>query len=177
MGNRKISCIICASTNLFLAVSTSINKNKFTLCCECLKHIQSLNQNNIYDHSYDEFIQELKGTRSVIINTEFGGFLLSSDAKKEYLKRSQIEYTIISRGDRNSDLVYGPLIVVDGDPIWEDKLSRDDLTLVSVVQDLGELANGVNCKLKIVKIPADIDWVIEDYDGREYVVERHRFWG
>lgn len=30
--------------------------------------------------------------------------------------------------------------------------------------------------LKVVEIPDDVDWVVEEYDGCEWVAERHRTW-
>jgi len=30
--------------------------------------------------------------------------------------------------------------------------------------------------LKIVEIPADVDWVLMEYDGCEWVAEKHRTW-
>ena len=31
--------------------------------------------------------------------------------------------------------------------------------------------------LKIIEIPDDVDWIIEEYDGNEWVAEKHRTWG
>jgi hypothetical protein len=30
--------------------------------------------------------------------------------------------------------------------------------------------------LLIVEVPADVDWYIEEYDGLEWVAEKHRTW-
>jgi hypothetical protein len=38
------------------------------------------------------------------------------------------------------------------------------------------LANGRFAKLKLVDIPLDIQWAIEEYDGDEWVIEKHRTW-
>lgn len=53
---------------------------------------------------------------------------------------------------------------------------RDDPLLVQVVEELGDEANGAHAKLAIVKIPADVEYVIEEYDGSEHVAEAHRTW-
>lgn len=55
-------------------------------------------------------------------------------------------------------------------------LKRDDPILVRVVEELGRLANGNFADLKVVQIPDDVKWVIEEYDGREWVAEKHRIW-
>ena len=31
-------------------------------------------------------------------------------------------------------------------------------------------------KLKIVEIPDDVEWIIEEYDGKEWIAEDHRRW-
>jgi hypothetical protein len=28
----------------------------------------------------------------------------------------------------------------------------------------------------VVRIPADVDWVLQEYDGLEWIAERHRTW-
>ena len=48
--------------------------------------------------------------------------------------------------------------------------------LVSVVEHLGNGADGNFSSLKVVQIPADVTWVIEDYDGKEWIAEQHRTW-
>lgn len=53
---------------------------------------------------------------------------------------------------------------------------RDDPLLIQVIEELGPLANGRFAKLKIVDVPDDVEWEIDDYDGRETVKEKHRSW-
>lgn len=56
------------------------------------------------------------------------------------------------------------------------KKDRTDETLISVVEDLGDKANGTYAKLKVVEIPDDVNYYIDDYDGLESIHERHRIW-
>ena len=58
----------------------------------------------------------------------------------------------------------------------EREIPRDDHDLVKVVEKLGEKANGSSADLKIVKIPADVKWEIDEYNGQEYVQEQCRKW-
>lgn len=61
--------------------------------------------------------------------------------------------------------------------VWSDRdLVRDDPVLIQVVRELGTKANAPVAKLKIVEIPASVEWQIEEYDGKEWVAERHRTW-
>ena len=88
----------------------------------------------------------------VVINKCYGGFGLSKKAKNRYaeLKKSNIsEYDI----------------------------PRNDPILIQVIEELDEEANGFCAKLKIIEIPNDIKWTIEEYDGIEWVAEKHRTWG
>jgi hypothetical protein len=37
-------------------------------------------------------------------------------------------------------------------------------------------ADGIYSELKVVDVPDDANWYIEEYDGMEHVAERHRTW-
>lgn len=54
--------------------------------------------------------------------------------------------------------------------------SRNDPDLIKVIEELGEEANGDLAEIKIIEIPDDVAWVINDYDGVEWVAEVHRTW-
>jgi hypothetical protein len=45
-----------------------------------------------------------------------------------------------------------------------------------VVRELGDRANGNFAELKVVEIPASVDWQIDEYDGREWIAEVHQTW-
>lgn len=53
---------------------------------------------------------------------------------------------------------------------------RTDKDLVDVVEKMGEAANGWAADLRIVDVPDNIQWEIDDYDGIETVHELHRSW-
>jgi hypothetical protein len=36
--------------------------------------------------------------------------------------------------------------------------------------------NGDFAELKVVEIPDDVQWQIEEYDGKEWIAEKHRTW-
>lgn len=56
------------------------------------------------------------------------------------------------------------------------EIPRDDPSLVAVVESLGDEAAGQFARLDVTEIPADVEWQIEAYDGREWIAERHRTW-
>jgi len=88
----------------------------------------------------------------IVINACFGGFGLSDEAFELYLKKKGMER-------------------IDND------IPRDDLDLIKVVEELGDKANGCCAELKIVEIPDNIKWEINEYDGSETIDECHRSWG
>jgi hypothetical protein len=87
----------------------------------------------------------------IVINSCYGGFSLSKKAI-DRLRELKLEF----------------------DYDWQ--IERNNPKLVQVVEELGALANGSCAKLKIVEIPDDVEWEIEEYDGSEWVGEKHRTW-
>jgi len=101
-----------------------------------------------------QLIEEIRGIRRVVINTQHGGFGLSKAAEDRYKELAGIT-----------------------DPDFYDRhIARDDPFLIRVLEELGEAANNRFCTLKIVEIPADVQWEIGEYDGLEWVAEKHRTW-
>ena len=60
--------------------------------------------------------------------------------------------------------------------IYDRDIARDDPVLIQVVEELGKKASGAHAELKIVQIPDDVSWEIEEYDGNEHIAETHRTW-
>jgi len=139
--------------------------------------------------------------KEVVINVCFGGFSLSYDAVMEYAKKKGITiYAFVDKGDKNSNLnlekfkPYNPhsnrkvfLIHYSKKPLSGDTcdeegyfsdrdIERDDPVLIEIIKEMGEKASGKLAKLKIVEIPDDIEWEVEEHDGNEWVSEKHRTW-
>ena len=117
----------------------------------------------------------------IVINSDFGGFGLSREAFEMLLQRKGIEYEVeesktfgviresfYRKGHAGDDKFY--LSEYD---FYE---SRADKDLVEVVEKLGSAANGSHASLKIVEIPENVEWEIDEYDGMEHVAEKHRTW-
>jgi hypothetical protein len=104
--------------------------------------------------THEQLIKTLKGIQFIVINTCYGGFGLSGRAETEYKQMAGIT-----------------------DPKWYGReIPRDDPYLVKIVRDLGMAANGDHANLKVVEVPGDVEWEIEEYDGNEWVAEKHRTW-
>jgi hypothetical protein len=101
-----------------------------------------------------KLIEEIRGIRRVVINSCYGGFSLSEDALDKYKA----------------------LAGIDDSNFFEYDIARDDPYLIKIVREMGELANGPCADLKIVEIPADVNWIIQEYDGIEWIAEEHRIW-
>lgn len=117
----------------------------------------------------------MKKTREVVINNCYGGFSLS---RKAFLRLRELgDETALQEpdiGEYYSD-GSGPKESHLGDMFHLD-IERDSPLLVQVVKELKKEANGMVANLKIVKIPIDADWQIENYDGLEWISEKHRTW-
>lgn len=114
--------------------------------------------------------------RKIVINCDFGGFSLSDKAMQRYCEIACIDYEIVTT-NYGSTLFYKAGHANDNDfYIDEYQFDRDDKILVHVVEQLKEEANGIHANLKVVEIPDDVEWFIDEYDGRECVREKHRVW-
>jgi hypothetical protein len=94
----------------------------------------------------------------IVINACHGGFSLSEQAQKLFCQYSMIEWK-----DWQEDWSYYDI-------------ERNDQYLVRVIEELGDDANGRFAELKVVDIPDDVEWQIEEYDGLEHLAEKHRIW-
>ena len=93
--------------------------------------------------------------KKIVINSCYGGFSLSEAAVERFKELS---------GDTEATSYHLT------------NNSRNNPHLVQVVEELGSKADGRFANLKIVEIPDDVEWIIEEYDGIEWVSEVHRTW-
>lgn len=141
--------------------------------------------------------------KKVVINTCFGGFGLSREAMfryaeikgitlypeedKQYASLGIITYYTVPEDKRTPPLpepwnantieeccAYNKACAEE--TLSPYSIARDDPALVQVVKELGSAANGGHAKLRVVEIPDDVNWEIEEYDGNEHVAEVHRMW-
>ena len=128
--------------------------------------------------------------KEVVINVCFGGFGLSQEAYEELIKLGIPVKKYQSVGPDKDGLYKKENKINSGNVIFEGGLSfgekywetwlsndRENPMLIEVVKKLGEKVNGYCAKLKIVKIPENIEYVVEEYDGNEHIAEAHDTWG
>ena len=90
----------------------------------------------------------------IVINTCYGGFGLSEESLEDYIKRKNIT-------DKN---------------FYHRDIPRDCPDLVAMVEEGGTDVDCIYSKLKVVDVPDDVNWYIEEDDGMEHVAEHHRTW-
>lgn len=112
----------------------------------------------------------------VVINGCYGGFSLSEEGVKEYLKRKG--KTLYVKNDGCLDFYYTSPDMTKESYFYDRDIKRDDPDLVAIVKELGEKANGSCASLYVIKIPDKIPngWHIDEYDGLESIEENHRSW-
>jgi hypothetical protein len=142
-----------------------------------------------------------KKYKEVVINTCYGGFGLSDEAYEELIKLGIPVKKYVPEEDdvKTEPIIFDNELIPRGEHEWHDKLywdlkkkesnflgqrywdfyfknHRENPLLLKVVKKLGKKANTPYSNLKIVKIPADVKYEIEEYDGSEWVAEKHRVW-
>ena len=138
----------------------------------------------------------------IIINNCYGGFSLSPKAQVEFLKRKgkkaffykqtkyihndkKEEYVRLTvREASSASFTYtltkdlGKVVekLPDDNNIWFNgrDIERNNPDLIAIVEEMGNDASGSCANLKIVKIPDDVEWEIDEYDGNEWVSEKHK---
>ena len=136
--------------------------------------------------------------KKVILNKCFGGFGVSKDAYELYAKKKGISvfhytqknlkkeiYTYATDDNRSFDFHFtkdfGDNVYISNEDFKKyflnlDENFREDKTLIEVVEELGEKANTFYSNLKIVEIPDDLDYVIDNYDGIETLHQKVQEW-
>lgn len=140
----------------------------------------------------------------IVINSDYGGFGLSVDTVLNYAKRKNLSLYFYEYAMTEETSFYNKVDAakardafqlfylteeigerIDADDFYglaEDfifhvrEISRTDPDLIAAIEEVGVEAADRYAKLKIIEIPDDVDYVIQEYDGAEWVAERHRTW-
>lgn len=140
----------------------------------------------------------------VVINKRHGGFGLSEQAVIEYFKIKRQPLWVVRDSKYGSLGIVHYWVVPEHERLqdagddwftmsleqrqeynrkWseqtfsETSVARDDPILVQVIETIGsEKASSKYAELQVVEIPDDVEWQIEEYDGLEWIAEKHRTW-
>ena len=80
------------------------------------------------------------------------------------------------KGEFRTDSYYINGIIDDRHYFPHDEVEREDPLLVQTVETLKEKSFGQCALLKVVEIPEDVKYFIQEYDGFEHIAEVHRTW-
>lgn len=130
------------------------------------------------------------GYQKIVINAKHGGFSLSDKALELLAEEYGWEITEYSEDDsgyKNPDAEIIDLNSANDNTLlrmrgnyelvkMSGKDIRDHPDVIEVVEELGGEAYGVHAKLETVEVPRTVDWTIDEYDGAEWVAEKHRKW-
>jgi hypothetical protein len=104
----------------------------------------------------------------IAINRDYGSFDLSDEAYSFIAKHKGWQHAC---DDYDHSYWIG-----NANYLYASDLDRNDPVLIQCIEALGESVNGIHSDIKIVEVPSNVDWYIDDYDGSEWVAERHRTW-
>lgn len=105
----------------------------------------------------------------VAYNACYGGFGLSKSALVEIARLKGIDLT-------GMDFKYSCFANKDFTKTFDFSDDRTDKDLISVIESLGERANGDCADLQIEEIPDGASFEISEYDGSESVVPPRQSW-
>ena len=134
-------------------------------------------------------------TQKIVINQCCGGYGLSQEAIQAVADRKGMPIYVVDEFMGNPIYARVPAEEYDrlhmeyidskgtavdmSSVLWDPSdIARDDPDLVAVVEQLGsEKASGMFASLKVVEIPDDVEWVLQENDnGCEWIAEKHRTW-
>lgn len=108
----------------------------------------------------------------IVLNRSAGVFSLSELARNELLARKGnvvdlqiLQMTTAYRQKHRSFQISSDLFIDRADP-----------DLVSIVEEMGPLADGPGAELTIVTIPGNTDWTIRDVCGIEFICAGGQVW-
>ena len=132
----------------------------------------------------------------ILINTCFGGYKLSHEAMLRYAELKGLTlypestlvvgyiYWLVPKGERVNQDNWASMTMEQreaSNTLYDlqtlcNREFRTDPTMIQVVEELGDKANGRCAELKVIEIPDGVDYTIEEYDGMEHIAEVHRTW-
>lgn len=114
----------------------------------------------------------------VVINGDYGGFGLS---RKAFHRLRELGHPLaLEEADLGEPWKNRPTEVresMSGLDVFCHDIDRTDPLLLQVIDEIGEAeASSPLATLRVVEVPDDVEWEIDDYDGVETIHEVHRSW-
>ena len=121
----------------------------------------------------------------IVINSCYGGFGLSAIAIKRAIAEGAKGILVMGKVvKRPNDIdagggykinTFGVLYKGDESYYFDSKIGTDPI-LIKIIEEIGDRANDQYSRLKIIEIPDGVEWELREYNGCEYVEEKHRRW-
>ena len=112
----------------------------------------------------------------VAINDGIGGFYINETAFRKMIEYGYVDEIWKKMFGSIEAGVEWEINVCDGHIYIIDDKKRANPILIRVLEELG-LENCSNAKLKIIEIPDNIEWYIDECDdGTEFIHKKHRQW-
>ena len=114
--------------------------------------------------------------QEIVINRCYGGFSLS---RKAFLRLRELQQKdALDEPDWGEPWGDGSGVrkSFGGSGSFCRDIARNDPLLVQVIKELDTGADGRYSELKIIEIPNDMEWIVDEYDGLEWVAEKHQTW-
>jgi hypothetical protein len=104
----------------------------------------------------------------IAVNKCYGGFSVSLAVAKELGIGTESVFL------KNSVILSNEDFGIESDDYYA---FRADPRLIAAIEKLGtEKSSGNFAKVCITEIPDGVEWTIGEYDGQEWVSEKHRSW-
>lgn len=140
----------------------------FSLSPLAVKRIAELNGEECYFFNFD---LHTKQYREISIEEAEKSFCFSAYKTKNWDYKEPKNWASQSLEERIEYNKFMASISLDSRPN-----QRDNPFLIQAIEELGDKANGPHAKIKIVEIPDDVEYEIDEYDGIEHIAEVHRRW-
>ena len=112
----------------------------------------------------------------IAINTCFGGFSLSPECFHWLVKNK--DWRIGNDKEAEIKAYQSGTCECFSLKKYNSIETRTNPDLIEAIEKLGsEIASGPCSKIEILEIPDGYDIEIHEYDGKEYVAEKHKKWG
>lgn len=118
---------------------------------------------------------DMDDVQEIVINNCYGGFSIDTDVVEWMREQGCANAKACTMPGETFSDGSGPLSE-RRESIHAFEMPRDDPHLVEAVERFDDPGDAC-AELKIVEVPADVDWTISEYDGFEKVEEVHRSWG